>query len=111
MRRFARIALVTIGIWVSTPPAAAGELSDADVVALSQRHCVPCHARSPAHPAFDQPPRGIVLETIEEIRRHAAVIKEQVVEDRSMPLGNETDMTEEERAALGRFIDSLKLLQ
>jgi uncharacterized membrane protein len=86
----------------------AGDVSDADVLAISHKHCVPCHAREPQHPAFDKPPRDIVLETIEDLKRHAAKVREQTVETRVMPLGNQTDMTEAEREALGRWIAALK---
>jgi len=48
--------------------AAPDEISDADVLALTQQHCVMCHARKPAHPSFDAPPKNVVLETIDELR-------------------------------------------
>src|SRR5262245_35025510 len=80
--------------------ASAGEVSDAEAVAIARRHCAPCHARAPAHPAFPAPPRDIVLETIEDLRLHADKISEQAIESRVMPLGNETDMTDAERATL-----------
>jgi uncharacterized membrane protein len=108
MRRCAPMALLAAAAALAIAPAGAGDLTDADVLALSQRHCVPCHADNPTHPAFDKPPRDIVLETLADIRRNAAAIKEQVVEGRSMPLGNETDMSDEEREALGRWLDALK---
>jgi uncharacterized membrane protein len=112
MSWFARVAAVGViaAIEASTPsaPAYADDLSDADVVALVRKHCVPCHAQMPSHPAFDKPPRNLALETLDQIKRNAARIKEQVVEDRDMPLGNETGMTDDERGALGRWIAALK---
>ena len=89
-------------------PVRAADVTDADVLAIVQKHCVPCHAREPQHPAFDKPPRDIVLETIGELKRYAAKVREQAVESEAMPLGNQTDMTEAERAALGRWIAALK---
>ena len=38
----------------------------------------------------------------------AVKVVEQVVLDRNMPVGNETDMTEAERAALARWAEGLK---
>ena len=113
MPRYVQIAValaaaIAMAVAIAIAPVWAGDLSDADVLALSQRHCVPCHARNPTHPAFDKPPRDLVLETIAQIMRNAARINEQVVEDRSMPLGNQNEMTEEEREALGRWIAGLK---
>jgi hypothetical protein len=56
----------------------------------------------------DKPPKGIRLETIEQLRRYAKQIVEQAVVGRMMPLGNETDMTDEERDRLGAWAESLK---
>jgi uncharacterized membrane protein len=64
----------------------AAEVSDADVLALTQQHCVMCHAAKPTHPSFDAPPKHVVLETIDELRAWAAKMLEQVVQDRNMPI-------------------------
>jgi uncharacterized membrane protein len=87
---------------------AASPLSDADAVALAARHCVACHAAEPTHPAFAKAPKGIRLETLDDLRRHAKDIITQVVVEKAMPLGNETDMTDEERTALGAWAESRK---
>ena len=81
---------------------------DGDVLAISRKHCVMCHAQAPSHPSFDAPPKQVVLETIEELKAWAPKILEQVVWDRNMPIGNDTGMTEEERALLERWIETLK---
>jgi uncharacterized membrane protein len=93
---------------VALAPARADDVSDAEVLALSQKHCVPCHARNPTHPAFDKAPRNLILETLDQIKANAARIRQEVVEDLNMPLGNEKDMTDGECAALGRWIATLK---
>jgi uncharacterized membrane protein len=49
-----------------------------------------------------------VLESIEELKAWAPKILEQVVWDRDMPIGNDTGMTEEERALSERWIETLK---
>ncbi len=81
----------------------AADVSDADALALTQKHCVICHARKPAHASFDAPPKNVVLETIDELRAWAPKMQEQVVQDRNMPVGSE--MTDEERAMLARWIE------
>ena len=86
----------------------AGEVLDGDVLAVTRKHCVMCHARAPSHPSFDAPPKQVVLETIEELKAWAPKILEQVVWDRNMPVGNDTGMTEEERVLLARWIETLK---
>jgi uncharacterized membrane protein len=93
---------------VSTAARAAPPLTDAEAVALATKHCTPCHAEMPSHPVFDKAPKGIKLETIEELRRYAKGIVEQAVVGRMMPLGNENDMTEEERDRLGAWAEGQK---
>jgi uncharacterized membrane protein len=83
-------------------------ISDQQALAISQKHCVNCHAREPAHPAFKEPPKNMPLETVPELRRFAQQIYLQTVQNRAMPLGNQTGMTEEERAALGRWLNGQK---
>ena len=50
----------------------------------------------------------MVLETIEEISRHAPTIMNQVVIERAMPLGNQTGMTDAERDLLAAWIEGRK---
>ena len=83
--------------------AVAGEVSDADALAITRAHCVMCHARKPTHPSFDAPPKNVTLETIDELRAWSLKMLEQVVQDRNMPIGD--DMTEDERATLARWIE------
>jgi uncharacterized membrane protein len=86
----------------------AGDVLDADVLAVSRKHCMMCHAHAPSHPSFDAPPKRVVLGSIEELKAWAPKILEQVVWDRNMPIGNDTGMTEEERGLLERWIATLK---
>src|SRR5262249_7810184 len=108
MLRYRHISVAVAAAIICAAPASADDFSDTDVLALSQKHCVPCHARNPAHPAFDKPPRNLILETLDQIKANAARIRQDVVEDLNMPLGNERDMTDDEREALGRWIARLK---
>ena len=74
----------------------------------SAKHCVMCHARNPSHPAFKEPPKNVALDNIPEMRRFAQQIYMQTVQNRAMPLGNQTGMTEDERDALGRWVNGRK---
>ena len=85
-------------------PATAQDVSDADALAIMHKHCVVCHAEKPAHPAFEQPPKNIALETLAQLKQHARLVYQQTVQNRAMPLGNQTGMTEAERDALGRWV-------
>ncbi|MGH7730161.1 MAG: urate hydroxylase PuuD [Candidatus Eiseniibacteriota bacterium] len=72
--------------------------------AIVERRCVSCHATRPAHPSFPEPPGGVALDDPEHIRSFAPRIMERAVATRTMPLGNLTGMTDEERLALGAWI-------
>ena len=107
----AAMALIA-AIYVTAPQArnvAAGPaVPDAAALAISQKHCVSCHARDPAHPAFKDPPKNVTLETIPELKRFAMPVYVQTVQNRAMPMGNQSGMTEEERDTLGRWVNGLK---
>jgi len=81
-----------------------GEVSDAEALTIVQSRCVACHAAKPSDPAIKAAPKGIALESIDNLRRYAAQIESQAVTNRAMPLGNKTGMTAEERAKLGTWI-------
>jgi uncharacterized membrane protein len=105
----APIAILAIlgAIWLTAPraPAAGGAaVSDADMLALTARHCTMCHARKPTHESFQEAPKNVTLESIGEIRKYAPLILTQTVQNKAMPLGNQTAMTEEDRAKIGRWI-------
>ena len=101
-------AFVAVFVAAAVESASAADLTDAAALTLVRTHCGACHSRNPTHPVFDPAPKGIVLDTIADLRRYAAQIFEQAVEDRTMPLGNDTEMTDEERDALGRWVKMLK---
>src|SRR6266851_1280411 len=67
-RRLTGVAATAFAAAVSGAQAAS-PMTDAEAVALAARHCVACHAEMPTHEAFDKPPKGIRLETIEQLRR------------------------------------------
>jgi uncharacterized membrane protein len=89
---------------VSAPFSHALAVDDAAVLALVQKHCVMCHASKPTHESFQEAPKNITLETVPDIRKHAATISAQTVQTKAMPLGNQTGMTDEERATLGEWL-------
>jgi uncharacterized membrane protein len=94
-------------IWLTAPrlPAATGAaVTDAEVLALAARHCTSCHARRPTHESFKEAPKNVTLESTAELRKYAALILTQTVQNKAMPLGNQTAMTDEERQKLGQWI-------
>jgi uncharacterized membrane protein len=101
---FALLAAVFVTAPRSTGSAAVGAVSDAEALAITTRHCVSCHAAKPTHESFQEPPKGVTLQTVADLRRYADLIFTQAVQNRAMPLGNQTGMTEEERAELGQWV-------
>ena len=79
-------------------------VSDNDVLAITQARCIMCHAEKPTRAGFAEAPKGVKLETLEEIHRYAAQIDLQAVKSSAMPLGNVSGMTADERAKLGAWI-------
>ena len=76
--------------------------------AIVQQRCVPCHAAEPTQEGFDSPPAGVAFDTLEQIESQADAIEAQAVDSTAMPLGNVTEMTDEERETLGAWIASLE---
>lgn len=87
------------------PPVGANDapVEFAEVRDVFAVRCAVCHSAHPVHELFAAPPAGIAFDTEEEIRARADRIYSVTIETRIMPLGNLTEMTEEERALVGRW--------
>ncbi|MGB5855350.1 MAG: urate hydroxylase PuuD [Oceanisphaera sp.] len=81
---------------------AAGDVTLAQVETVMNNRCVECHAAAPTSTMFAAAPLGIVLDSQQEILLQAAHIK-QVVANKYMPLGNLTQMTDEERELIAAW--------
>jgi uncharacterized membrane protein len=76
----------------------------AQVQSIVEQRCVPCHSTHPsAKFGFNAPPNGIVLETLDQLRAHLPEVQKQV-SLRTMPLGNLTGMTDDERSSVLMWI-------
>ena len=106
----AALALAGIAIWIRPPSAPAGEASAAPVAfakiqPIVEQRCAVCHSAHPTEPGFSAAPKGIELDTPQEIADQAAAIRQQAVVLKAMPLGNVTHMTPAERTLLATWID------
>ena len=95
------VAVVLAPVPVATP-AASTPVTFAQLKTVIDARCVACHATQPTQPGFAQPPKGVVLETPEQIGQNAAKVAETVA-NRYMPIGNLTQMTDEERAVVAAW--------
>jgi uncharacterized membrane protein len=98
------VAATLIASYSRLRPSVSGSASFAAVQAIVDRHCIMCHSPTPTHAGFTAPPAGVVLDTPGHIAQFAPRIYDMAVASKTMPLGNETGMTDQERAQLGAWI-------
>ncbi|HZZ58227.1 MAG TPA: urate hydroxylase PuuD [Opitutaceae bacterium] len=102
-------ALLAVTAWWTAPrivplPPVQGPVDFARVRAIVGRRCVTCHSPVPTFPGIAQPPAGVVLNNPAGILQNAQRIYQQVIVTRIMPLGNATQMTDQERAVIAAWI-------
>jgi len=78
--------------------------SFAEVRVIIARRCAPCHSAAPTVPGVTTPPRGVAFDTPDQIRTRAERILAVAAVTHTMPLGNLTAMTDDERDVLARWI-------
>jgi len=106
----AAATVVVVGLAVAIVPknslVASIDPSEIDVdqvkLVINER-CLSCHAAKPTQEGFKSPPAGVVLETPGQLKRWATRINLLAVERQTMPAGNVTEMTDQERALLGKW--------
>ena len=98
----ALLAGVVIAIAPTGDGGAHARVAFAQVRAILDQRCIACHAVQPGQEGFAQPPKGVVLETRDQVAAHAAKIAE-TVGSRYMPIGNLTQMTDAERATVSAW--------
>ncbi|MBV4451799.1 urate hydroxylase PuuD [Pseudomonas azadiae] len=70
-----------------------------------EQRCTVCHSAKPTSPLFSTAPAGVMFDTPEQIQQQAARIQAQAVASQIMPLGNITQMTQQERDLIGTWIN------
>ncbi|WP_312842616.1 urate hydroxylase PuuD [Stutzerimonas nitrititolerans] len=75
------------------------------VSSVIEERCTVCHSATPTSPLFSAAPAGVMFDTPEQIQQMAAKIHAQSVASQIMPLGNITQMTQEERDLLASWIE------
>jgi uncharacterized membrane protein len=95
--------------WLSgAGPAEIGPRADrVDVKAAENAilaRCSMCHRNEPVWPGVHTPPKGVVLDDPDSIRRHAHLIEINAVRSNAMPPGNITAMTAQERQVIAAWL-------
>ena len=97
------------------PPAAPAQAPAAAPVAtvdfeqvhkVIQERCTVCHSATPSSPLFSAAPAGVMFDTVQQIQLMAPRIQAQAVVTPIMPLGNITQMTQQERDLVGAWINA-----
>jgi len=83
----------------------------AQVHAIVASRCLACHSTNPTDDVYKSPPNGVVFETEAQLRQMAEKIHLHVVVAKSMPLGNKTGMTDEERETVRSWLSQQHLIQ
>ncbi|MEP7311217.1 MAG: urate hydroxylase PuuD [Pseudomonadota bacterium] len=103
----ALLAAVVVALAPAAPAASTSTATPAQdfarIQAIIHSRCVSCHAAAPTQPGFAVAPKGVMLETPEQILVHLPLIQLQVA-TRVMPVANLTAMTDAERADLLQWI-------
>ncbi|MBA1156520.1 urate hydroxylase PuuD [Microvirga mediterraneensis] len=86
----------------ATPAAVTASFDEA--VLTIQSRCSMCHAAEPVWDGITTAPKGVRLDTPEEIARHAEIIRVQSVLTHAMPPNNITEMTLDERRAVATWL-------
>jgi uncharacterized membrane protein len=102
------IIAVAVALAPRTPPntsaSHATSVPFATVGSIIAQRCAVCHATHPTQEGFATAPQGVLLDTPERIAHSATRIAQQAIATHAMPLGNITNMTDNEREIVGQWI-------
>ncbi len=101
--------LLGFAAWWSLPrlaplPPVQGEVNFNRVRGIIAQRCVVCHSPAPTFPGITVPQAGVLLHTPADILFNAQRVYQQAVVTRIMPLGNVTQITDQERAVLAAWV-------
>ena len=97
-------AMTTQPSGVAELPPGAERVAFADVRAVIAQRCATCHSAHPSDDVIREAPNGVMFDTPQEIKRQVQKINARAVITQTMPLGNKTEMTADERALLAQWI-------
>ena len=86
------------------PAAGTPAVTSAQAITIVQQRCASCHSAAPTDEVFTVAPGGVVLDSLAEIQQWAPRIKARTIDTADMPFMNKTEMSDQERAQLARWI-------
>lgn len=81
-----------------------GDVTFAEVNSIIQTRCVQCHSVKPTDDQWNIAPNNVTFDTPQQIQAQAERIMIRSVRTETMPLGNKTNMTREERDKISAWI-------
>ena len=85
----------------------APRVTDVQALAIIGQHCTVCHSAIPSDDVFQAAPAGVMFDNLDQIKAMKDRILARSVHTHDMPFMNKTDMTDDERATLARWLESL----
>jgi uncharacterized membrane protein len=76
-----------------------------EIQPIMQKRCVACHSANPTDDVQKTAPNGIMFDTPDQIKKLSDRILIRAVQTKTMPQGNKTGVTLEERELLGKWIE------
>ncbi len=101
------VAAVAVVVTRGTPAQASVDgapVPFSSVQFILQRRCTPCHSDAPSLVSNPPAPDGVRFATAEDVALWKERIAARAVVTRTMPLNNRTEMTDEERDTLARWL-------
>ncbi len=103
--------LILLGVCFITAPARQSpgkecrQVQFSDVKQIISQRCSPCHSSKPTDDVYKAPPNGIIYDTPDDIVKLKERILQRAVITKTMPQGNKTRITDEERETLRCWIE------
>ena len=102
--------LILLGVAAAIVPKSGGAsmagITIDDVRPVIHERCTTCHSDAPTHLGFQAAPLGVVLDSDEQILAEAQRVYQQTVVTRTMPIGNLTLISEDERELIDAWYKS-----
>lgn len=87
------------------PPVEGEAVTFAQVEPIFKQRCQTCHSSHPTDDVNTVAPAGVMFETVEQCQKMKDKILNRVVQTKTMPQGNKTKISDEERELIGRWIE------
>ena len=101
------VLMAAIAPWSSLNKPVASEaavVSDERAWAIIDKNCTECHSANPRSEAFSSAPSGFILDDLAQVIAAKSRVHNRAIISKDMPLANMTQMTQQERDDLERWL-------